>query len=262
MSPRVVWDRRIERARELAAAHKSTAALLTFYITVLTAQKALYDALASRNGSLSGALERDVAGLRPHAVALIRDVVANAPDPLVTRANELLSAAGAPLDDVLLAWWSAPSDREFFPKAVLQPYAQWLADTRHPAVGRGLTRADNRCPFCGGAPQLSILTSGREDTAGGRSLLCAACLGSWPFRRVVCVACGEEDDRKLGYFHTSELDYLRVDVCESCRSYVKTVDLTRNGLAVPLIDEVVGAPLDGWARDRGYAKVELNLLGF
>jgi FdhE protein len=78
----------------------------------------------------------------------------------------------------------------------------------------------------------------------------------------VCVACGEVDDKRLGYFHTPELDHLRVDVCESCRSYVKSVDLAKLGVAVPLVDEIVGAPLDAWARDRGYAKVELNLLGF
>jgi FdhE protein len=78
---------------------------------------------------------------------------------------------------------------------------------------------------------------------------------------VLCPACGEEDERKLAYFRASDLDHLRVDACETCRRYVKTVDLTKLGFAVPIVDEVAGAPLDLWARERGYEKLELNLVG-
>ena len=127
--------------------------------------------------------------------------------------------------------------------------------------GRQLPRADNRCPFCGGSPQLSTLVAAGDSDGGGRQLLCATCLTAWPFRRVVCVYCGEEDERKTGYFHTPVFDHLRIDACESCKHYLKTVDLTKLGLAVPLVDEVAGAPLDLWARERGYEKIELNLLG-
>src|SRR3989442_12525890 len=42
------------------------------------------------------------------------------------------------------------------------------------------------CPFCGGAPQLSILQGGGDLEGGGRMLLCATCFTSWPFRRVRC----------------------------------------------------------------------------
>jgi hypothetical protein len=30
---------------------------------------------------------------------------------------------------------------------------------------------------------------------------------------------------------------------------------------VPLVDEVAAAPLDLWASERGYVKIELNLVG-
>jgi formate dehydrogenase maturation protein FdhE len=39
------------------------------------------------------------------------------------------------------------------------------------------------------------------------------------------------------------------------------VDLTRLGFAVPLVDEVATAALDVWAREHGYKKIELNLVG-
>jgi formate dehydrogenase maturation protein FdhE len=39
------------------------------------------------------------------------------------------------------------------------------------------------------------------------------------------------------------------------------VDLIRLGHAEPLVDEIYSAPLDLWAREHGYAKIELNLVG-
>jgi len=78
---------------------------------------------------------------------------------------------------------------------------------------------------------------------------------------MLCAYCGEEDEQRLAYYQAPGLDHLRVDVCETCRRYLKTVDLTRLGTAVPLVDEVAGAPLDLWAREQGYEKVAVNLVG-
>ena len=61
--------------------------------------------------------------------------------------------------------------------------------------------------------------------------------------------------------NTAQHDMLRVDACDTCRRYLKTIDLTRLGIAVPVVDEVAGAPLDLWALERGYEKIELNLVG-
>jgi formate dehydrogenase maturation protein FdhE len=43
--------------------------------------------------------------------------------------------------------------------------------------------------------------------------------------------------------------------------YIKGVDLTRLGLAEPLVDDVATAALDLWAVEKGYTKIELNLVG-
>jgi formate dehydrogenase maturation protein FdhE len=37
--------------------------------------------------------------------------------------------------------------------------------------------------------------------------------------------------------------------------------LSRNALAVPIVDEMASIPLDLWAQERGYRKLEVNLLG-
>jgi len=54
---------------------------------------------------------------------------------------------------------------------------------------------------------------------------------------------------------------VRIEACDSCHHYIKGIDLTRLGLAVPLVDEIYAAPLDLWAREHGYQKIELNLVG-
>ena len=151
---------------------------------------------------------------------------------------------------------SRPFSIAFFAKALLQPYARWLAESGAPPVDRELERREGRCPFCGGKPQVSFLqTSEPGAESGGRGLVCSACLTAWPFRRVVCANCGEERPAKLGYFQTPEYEHVRVEACDTCRHYLKGVDLTRIGLAVPLVDEVAAAALDVWAHEHGYTRL-------
>ena len=252
------WARSIRRADQLAADAESTAPLLVFYGRLLRHQKAIHDALCA--GPPSGSLERDLPLLEPPVAALLRDLVAEGPEPLAAEARALLTN-GSTIAASLRIYCEARSDRQFVAKAVLQPYGPWLAGAGGIAPGPASFAA--RCPRCGSAPQLSILggAGSPADDGGGRQLLCAACLTAWPFRRVLCPACGEEDERKLGYFRTSSFEHVRIDACDTCRRYLKSIDLGQLGLAVPLVDEVASAPLDLWARERGYEKIEANLVG-
>jgi len=260
--PGAQWERRIRRAEQLAADRSPAASLLTFYARVLRQQRALYDELP-RTGGLSGSLARDAERIGGAALALVRDVEAHGPPPLADEARALIAGGVPRITERLVAHSRDPSDRDFFAKAILQPYGEQLAHASIIRLDSRRASADNRCPACGGAPQLSFLepTTAMAGDGGGRSLLCAGCLTAWPFRRVRCPACGEEDERKLAYYHAPDLEHLRVDACETCRRYVKTVDLTKLGFAVPLVDEVAGASLDLWAREHGYEKIELNLVG-
>ena len=257
------WDTRIRRAEQLAANSGAAEELLTFYGKLLKAQQAVYENLRSRRDWLpSGVLEEDSAAVRETIPALLRAVEESGPPALVEEARALSRASESEIDGMLLEQWRAPSDVRFFEKALLQPYARWLAESGARPVDRDLERRPYRCPFCAGKPQVSslqTLEAGAE--AGGRSLTCSACLTAWPFRRVVCANCGEERPTQLGYYESPEYAHIRIEACDTCRHYIKGVDLTRLGLAVPLVDEVAAAALDLWARDHGYTKIELNLVG-
>jgi formate dehydrogenase maturation protein FdhE len=43
-------------------------------------------------------------------------------------------------------------------------------------------------------------------------------------------------------------------------TYIKSVDLTRNGHAIPVADELATVALNIWADEHGYHKLETNLL--
>jgi FdhE protein len=115
------------------------------------------------------------------------------------------------------------------------------------------------CPFCGEPPLLAILRP--EGDGGKRSLLCGRCFTEWDFRRLLCPGCGEEDQDKLAVYVAEEFPHIRVEACDTCHHYLKAIDLTRNGLAVPEVDELASVALDLWATAKGYAKLRPNLFG-
>jgi formate dehydrogenase accessory protein FdhE len=257
------WDTLIKRAEALRVQSNEVAELLTFYSKLLGAQKQVYEFICGRPNWLpSGWLAQDLAEIQPALAWLLEIVAANGPALLADEARHLIQATADDLRELLLRYWQAPSDTQFFGKAFLQPYACRLAELGRRPLDRNSEGGENRCPLCAGNPQLSLLKVQEAGADGGlRHLLCATCLSVWPFRRVVCAGCGEERPSQLGYFHTPEIDHLRVETCDTCRRYIKGVDLTKLGLAVPLVDEVAAAALDLWARERGYTKIELNLIG-
>lgn len=255
------WDKQIERADLLAGESSGSKELLEFYAQLLRAQKELYESFRSRSHWLpAGDLAGDMDVIQSSMSGLLERVARSGPEALAGEAQALLDSESNVMIQELLNYWRSPSDTQFFAKSVIQPYARWLTETSITLAGRELAGGERTCPFCGGRPQVSFLQS-REAESGNRDLLCSTCLSTWEFRRVVCANCGEERPAKLGYFHSPEFDHIRIEACDSCKHYIKGIDLTRFGLAAPLVDELYAAPLDLWAREHGYTKIELNLVG-
>ena len=255
------WQRRIDRAAELAERDEAARPLLLVYARLLALQRDCYEMLGRRVDRLTGSLECDLPAVRPCVAPMLAAVVTIGPPRLAEEARAILDGGAPAIDAMLRAGWHAPAPEQFFSKVVLQPYAQYLAAIDVRPLDRNIPRGKYACPFCGGAPQLSILESAGAADGGGRQLLCATCSTVWPLRRVLCAHCGEEDEHRLGYFHSPAFDHLRVDACDTCRHYLKSVDLTRLGIAIPIVDEVAGASLDLWALEHDYQKISLNLVG-
>jgi hypothetical protein len=77
------WDRRIQRARQLADTDPAMASLLAFYAKLLAVQKDVYEFLRTRRGWLpSGSLDRDLDIVRAKVPELLRLVTGDGPELL------------------------------------------------------------------------------------------------------------------------------------------------------------------------------------
>ena len=140
----------------------------------------------------------------------------------------------------------------FLAEAFLQPFAE------SGAVPFPASPTSPTCPFCDGPPVVALL---REEGHGARrSLVCAMCLAERPAQRLTCVACGESRSEALVAFTAEEFDHARIDACATCKAYIKTIDLTRDGNADPIVDDLATLPLDLWVREQGYQRGRPNIL--
>jgi formate dehydrogenase accessory protein FdhE len=271
------WDARIARARELVPAYPSAAEGLRFYGHITQFQKSLYGELEAECGKrqvahLPGGLQRefDLFVLMPRFTAYLDVVETNAPAPLAQAAAAQRASGGKSHLEILTSFWRKHSESDFSPEPAsnfdpsqtllawmfLQPYAEYLADY---SLRPPLHATPPVCPWCSSKPLAGVLRP--EGDGGKRSLICSLCAAEWNFRRIVCPGCGEEDVRKLAVYTANEIAHVRVEACDTCHQYIKTVDLTKDGHAVPAVDELATLPLNLWAADRGYTKIQANLLG-
>jgi len=229
--------------------------LLRFYQQLARFQERVFERLASAG-------DYDVSVLVPYVAGLIATVEQHGSLALKVAAKSLAHFSHEQVLELLTAMWQHEPEYTkftpeylFFARALLQPYAEHLA-SRSAQSGEGSPQV---CPVCGSKPQVAVLRP--EGDGGKRSLICCLCATEWTFLRVKCPNCGEEHKDKLPVFVADNIDYVRVDACDTCHSYIKSVDMTKNGRAVPVVDELATLSLNLWAQEKGYSKLEVNLLG-
>jgi FdhE protein len=253
------WEQRIRRADALAGEHPFAAEVLRFYSRVVRLQQDLYAGMAG--------LGADPGRLAPKFPDFLDRIAAAAPEPIAQCARELQQRSDAAyLRQALTSFWSTAAQfqpepgraAELLMYMFLQPYAEYLADQSEPAPPR---ETFGTCPFCTARPIAGVLRP--EGDGGKRSLVCSLCATEWNIGRIVCPACGEETVEKLAVYTAEQFPHVRVEACDTCRYYIKTVDLTKDGHAVPVVDELATIPLNLWAREHEheYVKLRANLLG-
>jgi len=273
------YDSRIRRAKYLTSQHPFAAEVLRFYSRIAEFQQDLYQKLprdwgnrpvARPDGQIRSELNLVI--LLPHFPKLLEVVRRIGPPPLAEAARHLASCNSNEWIALLADFWSlggrptlekAPAEGEtkefltqFLLAAFLQPYCEFLA-AHMPAPE--LTSTHRVCPRCASAPLLGVLRP--EGDGGKRRLMCCFCLQEWDFRRIFCAACGEEDEKKLPVYVAEQFPHVRVECCDTCKTYLRTIDLTKDGNAVPLVDDLAAIPLSLWAQERGYTRLQPNLLG-
>jgi FdhE protein len=104
------------------------------------------------------------------------------------------------------------------------------------------------CPICGNAPILSLL----EDE-GRRKLVCSFCGHLWSAKRVDCPYCDSSQSKDLHYFYSEEEKDTRVDLCDNCKKYIKTLDTRKaDRLIYPPLELISTVHLDIKAQEMGF----------
>ncbi len=254
------WEHGPERIEQLLTTRNEAREWLSFYRSLLVFQKNLFELLDEVNGPAA----RDMFTLVDCFGTFLTWVAENGSTLLRSQAHEMRHWGRERQESLLLAYWrnEKSAAANFFPKAFLQPYAAQL-------VQRQITIADRQssnsgCSACGAPPQLSYLqspSSNATSEGAGRYLLCSLCFSQWPINRICCFHCNECDPNKLPCYQSESLPAVRIEACDTCKRYIKGIDLRKDIRAVPLIEEIATPALDLWARENGYTKVELNLAG-
>jgi FdhE protein len=262
------WQQRIKRAEHLAKRYSFVAEILGFYAKIARFQEDFYRRLEAAADRLSKVASGEQSFGPPESPEIIvrfgpflSIVEKLGPARLAALARDLQQSSPESWSELLDASWnttesSSEAPEEFLARAFLQPYAEFVR-SRLAMKSDGYTHS--RCPFCNRKPGLGVLR--QQGDGARRSLMCSFCLAEWEFRRIVCPGCGEENNARLPVYTATDFDYTRVECCDTCHAYLKAVDLTKNGLAEPMVDEMAAAPLDLWAQEHGYSKLQRNLMG-
>ncbi len=263
------YQARLRRAETLAARLPFAAEVLKFYRHIVSCQADMYSELVrAANGSpsavdLASRGTPDLTQILPHYRGLLAVAEKHGPGNLASAAKQL---APLPTDSwiaLLESYWQTAglSDQQigafpqFFARVALQPLAEFAAGVSAPpqVVPR------STCPRCSSRPLLAVLRP--EGDGGKRFLLCSFCSQEWEFRRILCPTCGEEAEQKLPVYIAEQSPHMRVEACDTCKFYLRSVDLTKDGHAVPIVDDLAALPLTLWAAEHGYSRLQPNLLG-
>jgi FdhE protein len=190
---------------------------------------------ASRKGAVRRvreALEED----KLNVVALLQCVAAG-------EKNSAISSAESLGLDADIVWMLAQNAL----KPVVREWRAQLAP-----LSRGIPWHKGYCFICGADAALGEL----QGNAQAKHLRCGQCGADWPFRRLQCVHCGNEDHTTLGYFCSeNEEDKFRVEVCEKCKGYLKVVSAFTPAQPEMLqVEDLATLHLDYIAEKKGYTR--------
>lgn len=181
--------------------------------------------------------------LRPLLALAARDV--NAKGQMEPPPGESLNL----LEDLWNQVEEFQNPRDLAAQLVLEVFATELSALPHKAI----ETTPDRCPHCGFPIMCSLAVE--EGMGRRRSAVCSICSSEWTVPRLGCLSCGEQEASRLPVFSFDDWPHIRVEVCDSCGGYLKSIDLTKDAEALPIPDDVWSSAINIWAFEQGYQSI-------
>ncbi len=114
------------------------------------------------------------------------------------------------------------------------------------------------CFVCGAPAMLGEL----QDNDQVKHLRCGQCGADWPFRRLECTYCGNEDHNTLGYLYSeNQREKMRVEVCDKCHGYLKVIAaFAPTSPDLLPVEDLTTLHLDYIAQERGYSRGQVQFI--
>ena len=120
-------------------------------------------------------------------------------------------------------------------------------------------RQHGHCPVCGSIPFIHAL----RHKQGFRYANCSFCHTEYRVRRLACAYCDEADSKEIKFFTVEGEPGYRVEVCDNCKNYIKTIDFREmDKVSIPTLDDLESLSLDFLAVEEGYNRGTLSAWGF
>ena len=179
------------------------------------------------------------------------EAILKAADKMITLSELFVGLLNG--DDTLYEKWAgelkiANTTLGFISYNSLKPSLSVCADQLSSYLNKEEPWLKGYCPICGSPPVLSILNS-----SGDRSLICSFCWNPWSAKRLFCPFCENRDSKTQHYFYEEGEKDFRVDLCDSCKKYLKTLDCRETGRMIyPPLEQISSLHLDYKAQEMGY----------
>lgn len=94
------------------------------------------------------------------------------------------------------------------------------------------------------------------------STICSFCWHPWSGKRVFGPFCENRDSKTQHYFYNEEEKEIRVDLCDSCKKYLKTLDSRETEhMIYTSLEQIASLHLDYKAKEKGYESgIQLHML--
>lgn len=102
---------------------------------------------------------------------------------------------------------------------ISSPYLELCAEYFNKKLSQFVWNQPN-CPICGNLPNMALV----NEQTNEKHLWCRFCDTTWEFKEKTCPYCLNDDQTKFKLIFPSTQSPYRLDVCECCNNYVKTID--------------------------------------